>query len=105
MFFSSAVRLAFGLALASSVAATVYDIQVGDANGDTIYTPEAIVCAFLFCIDMQCAHLLLQFANVGDQVVFHFHQKNHTATQSSFAAPCSPLEGGLNSGLLVLGIP
>lgn len=82
MFFSSAVRLAFGLALASSVAATVYDIQVGDANGDTIYTPEAI------------------FANVGDQVVFHFHQKNHTATQSSFAAPCSPLEGGLNSGFM-----
>ncbi|KAI0361781.1 hypothetical protein OH77DRAFT_1391476 [Trametes cingulata] len=83
MFFSAAAaRLSFGLALASSVAAKVYDIQVGDASGALTYSPEAI------------------FANPGDQVVFHFHQKNHTATQSSFAAPCSPLAGGLSSGFM-----
>ncbi|KAI0662711.1 hypothetical protein C8Q70DRAFT_577905 [Cubamyces menziesii] len=83
MFFSSAAaRLSFGLALVSSVAAKVYDIQVGDANGSLTYSPEAI------------------FADVGDQVVFHFHQKNHTATQSSFAAPCSPLAGGFDSGFM-----
>lgn len=40
-----------------------------------------------------------QFADVGDQVVFTFHQKNHTATQSSLAAPCSLVDGGLDSGL------
>ncbi|KAI0824203.1 hypothetical protein BC628DRAFT_1411131 [Trametes gibbosa] len=82
MLFSSAARLSFALALASSAAAKVYDIQVGDATGALTYSPEAI------------------FANVGDQVVFHFHQKNHTATQSSFAAPCSPLAGGLDSGFM-----
>ncbi|KAI0639261.1 hypothetical protein C8Q77DRAFT_1213873 [Trametes polyzona] len=82
MRFSSAARLSFGLALASSAAAKVWDIQVGDASGSLEYSPEAI------------------FADVGDQVVFHFHQKNHTATQSSFAAPCSPLAGGLDSGFM-----
>lgn len=41
---------------------------------------------------------LLQFATVGDQIVFHFKQKNHTVTQSSLQAPCSAKEGGFNSG-------
>ncbi|KAI9057117.1 hypothetical protein FKP32DRAFT_1615573 [Trametes sanguinea] len=80
MFFSTAARLSFALALGLSASAKVYDIQVGDANGDLTYSPNAI------------------FADPGDQVVFHFHQKNHTATQSSFAAPCTPLEGGFDSG-------
>jgi len=34
----------------------------------------------------------------GDTVVFQFQAKNHTATQSTFANPCSPLVGGANSG-------
>ncbi|KAI0318493.1 hypothetical protein OF83DRAFT_1171065 [Amylostereum chailletii] len=33
-----------------------------------------------------------------DTVVFEFHQKNHTATQSSFEAPCLPESGGFASG-------
>ncbi|TFK30192.1 hypothetical protein FA15DRAFT_651700 [Coprinopsis marcescibilis] len=34
----------------------------------------------------------------GDTVTFTFYPKNHTVTQSSFAAPCTPLEGGEHSG-------
>lgn len=38
-------------------------------------------------------------AQPGDTVTFEFHQKNHTATQSTFADPCKPMTGGFNSGL------
>ncbi|KAF8144704.1 hypothetical protein K438DRAFT_1992621 [Mycena galopus ATCC 62051] len=37
-------------------------------------------------------------ANVGDVVSFTFLTKNHSVTQSSFASPCEPLAGGVNSG-------
>ncbi|KZT42571.1 hypothetical protein SISSUDRAFT_1069281 [Sistotremastrum suecicum HHB10207 ss-3] len=66
----------FALPLLASAA--VHDIQVGQDG--LSYTPEAIS------------------ANPGDQVVFHFVAKNHTATQSSFANPCGHLEGGFDSG-------
>ncbi|KII89230.1 hypothetical protein PLICRDRAFT_29570 [Plicaturopsis crispa FD-325 SS-3] len=39
-------------------------------------------------------------ANVGDTVVFTFKQKNHTATQSSLASPCSQVQGGFDSGFV-----
>lgn len=55
MFFASAARLSFGLALASSVAAKVYDIQVGDASGSLAYSPEAIVRLFRFLIRCICS--------------------------------------------------
>ncbi|PBK77209.1 hypothetical protein ARMSODRAFT_267231 [Armillaria solidipes] len=76
--------LSLGLALVHSlsVSATVYDVQVGGANGTLVYDPEAIS------------------AQPGDQVVFHFNPKNHTVTQSSFADPCGPKEGGLDSGFM-----
>jgi plastocyanin len=61
------------------VSAAVHNIQVG-AAGKLLYDPEAIA------------------AQPGDQVVFHFHPKNHTVTQSSFADPCGRKEGGFNSG-------
>lgn len=35
---------------------------------------------------------------VGDTVVFEFHSKNHTVTQSAFNTPCKKLEGGMDSG-------
>ena len=38
-------------------------------------------------------------AQPGDTVTFEFHVKNHTATQSTFASPCSPMANGFNSGL------
>jgi len=68
-----------GLALLPLISATVIDIQVG-AGGLLAYSPEAIS------------------AQPGDQVVFHFHAKNHTVTQSSFADPCGKKDGGINSG-------
>ncbi|KAI0668502.1 hypothetical protein C8Q78DRAFT_979853 [Trametes maxima] len=37
-------------------------------------------------------------AQVGDTLTFHFAAKNHTATQSSFANPCSPLSETSTSG-------
>lgn len=40
-------------------------------------------------------------ANVGDVVMFEFFQKNHTATQSTFADPCKKMEGGMDSGFMV----
>lgn len=36
-------------------------------------------------------------ANTGDVVRFIFKQKNHTATQSSFESPCTPLANGFDS--------
>ncbi|KAK0245841.1 hypothetical protein EDD85DRAFT_802322 [Armillaria nabsnona] len=77
--------LSLGLALVHSLsvsAQTVYDVQVGGAGGKLVYDPEAIS------------------AQPGDQVVFHFNPKNHTVTQSSFADPCGPKEGGLDSGFM-----
>jgi len=68
-----------GLALLPLISATVIDVQVG-ASGQLAYSPEAIS------------------AKPGDQVVFHFHAKNHTVTQSSFASPCGKTAGGINSG-------
>lgn len=47
-----------------------------------IYTPETITAA------------------VGDMVMFVFMQKNHTVTQSTFAEPCSKMEGGMDSGFM-----
>ncbi|KAH9946810.1 hypothetical protein B0H21DRAFT_822452 [Amylocystis lapponica] len=41
---------------------------------------------------------IIQNASSGDQVVFHFEQKNHTVTQSSFPDPCTFLDGGFDSG-------
>ncbi|KAH8102939.1 hypothetical protein BXZ70DRAFT_985935 [Cristinia sonorae] len=43
-----------------------------------------------------------QFVNaaIGDTVLFTFKQKNHTTTQSTFAVPCSPMEGGFDSGFI-----
>ncbi|KAI1754719.1 Cupredoxin [Xylaria castorea] len=37
-------------------------------------------------------------AAVGDMVIFTFMSMNHTVTQSSFAAPCDPMAGGMDSG-------
>lgn len=44
-------------------------------------------------------------AQVGDTITFEFHEKNHTATASSFATPCRSLSltslsnAGFDSGL------
>ncbi|KAJ6488809.1 hypothetical protein C8R45DRAFT_1097161 [Mycena sanguinolenta] len=67
------------LALASIASAENILITVGE-NSTTTFTPSNIT------------------ANVGDTVIFQFVAANHTATQSSFAAPCTNMTGGLDSG-------
>jgi plastocyanin len=42
-------------------------------------------------------------AQPGDTVTFEFRQKNHTATQSTFADPCKPLVNGFASGFKPVG--
>jgi len=54
-------------------------ITVG-ANGQLAFNPPNITAA------------------LGDTVTFEFHQKNHTATQSSFNNPCVPLAATSTTG-------
>lgn len=61
--------------------AAVHHIQVGGPGG-LVFDPPAIGAA------------------VGDHVVFAFHPKAHSVTQSSFAHPCGLKEGGFDSGLM-----
>jgi len=86
--FSLAAATAILSLLASSYAApqgsstgVVHKVTVG-AGGQLAFAPDSIS------------------ANVGDTVLFEFHQKNHSATQSSLAAPCSPLANGFNTGFV-----
>lgn len=68
-----------GLALIPAFAsAYIHNIKVG--AGGLTFDPPAIG------------------AQIGDQVVFHFQQKNHSLVQSSLDSPCGPKEGGINSG-------
>lgn len=60
----------------------IHQVTVGGPNGELTFTPNSIA------------------ASVGDQVVFNFHQKNHSATQSSLANPCAPVPGGFDSGFM-----
>jgi plastocyanin len=65
------------LAVAAVASATTIQVNVGQ-NG-LEYTPPSIN------------------ASVGDTVEFIFHPKNHTVTQSTFAAPCQPMANGIDS--------
>ncbi|EJD04171.1 uncharacterized protein FOMMEDRAFT_106669 [Fomitiporia mediterranea MF3/22] len=76
----SSIVLSAGLLLAPFALAEVHNVNVGSSSGALMFDPEAI------------------FASPGDQVVFTFQQKNHSAVQSSFADPCGPKDGGFNSG-------
>ncbi|KAI0273295.1 hypothetical protein BGY98DRAFT_998272 [Russula aff. rugulosa BPL654] len=71
-----------GIALyASAVSATTFQIDVSNANATLTFSPNSID------------------AVQGDIVVFNFHPKNHSVTQSSFKEPCTPLESGIDLGL------
>jgi len=78
--------LAVLAAIPAFASAATVTIQVG-ANGLT-YTPSNISAA------------------VGDVIEFQFYAKNHTVSQSSFAAPCTPFVNtttnvkGINSGFM-----
>ncbi|KAH9477300.1 putative GPI-anchored cupredoxin [Psilocybe cubensis] len=67
--------------LSSFVQGASFAVQVG-ANGALEYSPSSIT------------------ATDGDEVVFTFNPKNHTVTQTSFASPCAPLEGGFDTGFV-----
>jgi len=73
--------LTASLALPQSTSSSAtHTVVVGGSAGQLTFDPEAVS------------------ANLGDKVIFQFHQKNHTATQSSFANPCGPVAGGFDSG-------
>ena len=74
----------------STSTAAAHTVTVG-ANGALTFEPSNLT------------------AQVGEQITFQFTTKNHTATQSSFADPCTPLsqtstigQAGFDSGLYVL---
>lgn len=57
-------------------------VTVGGPGGVTQFNPSSVT------------------ANPGDIVTFVFMQKNHTATQSTFASPCSAASGGFDTGFI-----
>jgi len=69
--------------LLPAVRSAVIDVIVGGV-GILKYEPEFVNAA------------------VGDQVRFVFKQKNHTATQSTFANPCAQAPGGFHSGYFLV---
>jgi plastocyanin len=58
---------------------TVHNVIVG-ADGELKYGPRTLD------------------ARIGDIIRFDFNSTNHTVTQSTFDSPCTPLEGGFNTG-------
>lgn len=68
-------------ALASALAASAADIQVNvGANNQLIFDPPQVT------------------AQPGDSIHFQFQSKNHSVTQSTFAAPCVRSPTGIDSG-------
>lgn len=75
-----------------AIAGAVHTVVVGGPNGELTFTPSNIS------------------AEPRDVIVFEFQQKNHTASQSSFADPCRILTNtttneviGLDSGFKPVG--
>ncbi|KAH7370901.1 Cupredoxin [Rhexocercosporidium sp. MPI-PUGE-AT-0058] len=68
---SSSTASAAAASSTSSSSGTVHTVKVGD--GDIVFSPNSMKAA------------------VGDSVEFHFYPATHSVAQSSFAAPCVPL--------------
>jgi hypothetical protein len=80
-------------------------VNVSNDTAGLLYDPSYIVSQPQSIYIDRCADTpLFQSAAIGDTVSFKFHPKNHTVTQSSFDAPCTPLYGGTDTGLCVLSI-
>jgi hypothetical protein len=105
-----AFALLSGIALfCSGAAATVTTHQVNVSNdaAGLLFNPSYIVSRPIrhyIDVALTVSLSLFQTAYVGDVVEFTFHPKNHSVTQSSFAAPCTPLQGGFDAGLCILSI-
>jgi plastocyanin len=72
------VLTTIALLAASLARAATHTVAVG-ANGNT-FDPTSIT------------------ANPGDVITFSFKGGSHTVTQSTFASPCTALQGGVDSG-------
>jgi plastocyanin len=68
------------VAIAAATSASAANFQVTVGAGALAFNPNTVT------------------AQPGDTVEFVFSPKNHTVTQSSFAAPCQPLANGADSG-------
>jgi plastocyanin len=66
-------------AIAAATSASAANTQVTVGNGALAYSPSSVTAA------------------VGDTISFVFYPKNHTVTQTTFAAPCVPIPGGVDS--------
>ena len=82
---------------------TTHKINVSNDSAALLFDPPYIVRQPISLYAGRCADCLSPFQNayVGDIVEFTFHPKNHSVTQSSFNAPCTPLKGGFDTGLCV----
>jgi len=79
-------------------------VDVSDDDADLLYYPPYIVSQSRCHYIELCADTSPQNAAVGDTISFTFYPKNHTVTQSSFEAPCTPFPGGTDTGLCVLSL-
>lgn len=82
----SFVNAAIALISATSVAATNFTVVVGQGNSLT-FNPTVVT------------------AKNGDNIVFQFASKNHSATQSTFAKPCERMttpQEGADSGFMAV---
>jgi plastocyanin len=77
-----ALSALLGFMAALPVKSAQIQVTVGGPGGIIQYNPSSVN------------------ANVGDVVNFVFMQKNHTATQSTFASPCTPVSGGFDTGFV-----
>jgi len=66
----------------ASVASAANTIQVQVGQGALAFTPSSVN------------------ATTGDMIQFIFNPKNHTVTQSTFAAPCQAMANGIDSGFM-----
>ncbi|KAE9387681.1 hypothetical protein BT96DRAFT_477410 [Gymnopus androsaceus JB14] len=73
-------------AQATRSTSTNFDVTVG-LNGASAFNPLMVVGAV-----------------AGDTVTFHFGSTNHSVTQSSATAPCTPLSFGISSGIIPVSI-
>ncbi|KAG8857343.1 hypothetical protein FRB96_005830 [Tulasnella sp. 330] len=79
MQFTSSIVALLAATSAAFVSAATFNVTVGD-GGELAFNPNQVTAA------------------PGDIVNFEFHPINHTLTQSTFATPCSPMAGGVDSG-------
>jgi len=73
------MKLSLALAALLPLVSYAADIPVAVGQSGLTFVPSSVTAA------------------EGDVVVFSFYPKNHTVTQSTFAAPCTALAGGADS--------